>query len=512
MRGNALRVMSGLAGALIVASLATGWIPAQPDPAEPASSGEANANASESHGLADQAHDAQDADESSPSPELVAHQPRHDHALSDGKGQIPTRAEAGELEHQLEEFVVESNEGLAEMDERGYLEGAGTIEDPYVIDEFRVTEDLTIKDVSKPLVIKNSYLEGQLTLNFAGEQVYVHHNNVHDLRVNENVQRDGPTTAGLFEHNEIGVIGQIRHFGGEFAHNEIGPKPDDIVEEYLSDTGVAQLPDEVVWNFDGYHGAHVHNNTAIGRVDVQLHGHFHASCVSCEAHDHADPGQFPEDNTEDSREPDSPHSYRFHTLDFENNTVRAPQASQPLRFDDEGHAGDDRTANSEPNAHLEDRHEHHQYVRAHANEVHGGPLAFDIVNAEDPRHDGLVQEALVDLTDNEVVQERPRDVDHVVPAYRIHAADNVEIHASGNAYEFQGDDSAKPAGYRWATDGDPADTTGFVLTDVAASQVEVAHTQGSNATYGVTLHAVDETPVQLEANSFDASEEDRHEA
>lgn len=549
MRGSVLRVLVAVAASLTVAGMAAGWMFSAPDSKEvqgetPAEGMDASAvensrdheAGDEDHTHEQHAHGPANAANDNASAPLEGHQPRHDHALADRPGQRPSRAEASEFDLQFERFIVRGNEGLEQMADDGYITGSGTLEDPYVISEFRVTDELSITDTSRPLVIENSYIDGQLRLNYVGEEVYVHDNHVHDLRVNENVERRGPTTAGLFEDNELEFIGQLRHFGGTFRHNDVGPRPDNVVETYLSDTGPADLPDNVVWNFDGYHLGHVHNNTVEGRVDIKLHGHFHGSCLACPAHAHQDPDGFPpeqanqgdqagEDNGTDEanqtggqagqardRSPKSSHSYRYHTLDFENNTIQAGQAQLALRVLDQAHAGDDRTAASEPNEYLEDRHEHHQYVRLHANELRQGKLLFDVVNAEDARHGGLVQQATLDLSHNEVVLDRPRGTSGLLAAYEVQAGDNAWLRAQANLFAFQEEDSAAPEGYRWAVDGEPADTTGLLLRDVDASHVEVNRTVGENATYGVTLADVDDTRLLLFDNRFDASQEDRHDA
>lgn len=445
--------------------------------------------------------------------QVKAVHPVHDHALSGGEGQIPTRAEASELPHQLSSFRVVGDDGLTEMVEDGYINGAGTLEDPYVIDGFRVRGDLTVKDTTQPLVIKNSYIEGQLTLNYVGPEIYVHHNHIFDLRVNENVDRRADTSAGLFEHNEIEVIGQLRHFGGTFRDNHVGPRPDDgVVETFLSDTGPEPLPDDLVWNFDGYHRGHVHNNTVIGRVDVKLHGHFHGDCNACPNHDHADPGQFPEDNQRaEGMDPGSRHSYRFHTLAFEDNTITAKATGIALRFYDQDHAGDDQTANSEPNAYLEDLHEHHTYLRITGNELRGGSLVLDVVNPADDRHMGHVSEALVDLKRNEVTLPVPGEGERA-PAYTLRGAEIVTLNAQGNTYSFERDSSPMPSGYKWTTRGDEGTATGFLFEDVEFSDVLLTGTQGENADHGIIIDNQREgLAIDARDNDFGADREDRHE-
>lgn len=437
--------------------------------------------------------------------------PTHEHALSGGDGQVPTRAEASELPHQLGSFRVVGDEGLAEMADKGYITGSGTLEDPYVIDGFRVRGDLTIRDTTKPLVVKSSYIEGQLTLNYVGSELYVHHNHIFDLRVNENVDRRADTSAGLFEENEIEFIGQLRHFGGTFRHNDVGPRPDNVVETFLSDTGPQPLPDDIVWNFDGYHLGHVHDNTVVGRVDVKLHGHFHGDCNACPSHDHADPSQFPENNTRsEGMEPGSRHSYRYHTLAFEDNKITAEETGIALRFYDEAHAGDDQTANSEPNAYLEDRHEHHTYLKIQGNRLDGGSLDLDVVNPVDDRHVRHVSETLVDLKANQVTLPEPGA--GISAAYIVNTADTLTLRAEDNRYTFEQDSLPMPAGYKWLTRDGDGFATGFLFDDVEHTQVSITGTRGQGVDYGITIdHERKGLVIDAHDNDFGAEREDRHE-
>ncbi len=518
MRQRATLVIAGLALMLVTASLAAGLL-IEPDGQE--TSHDATLDVARSMGPAPdpgpsaQAASHDNASGDVPGPPLEPAEPSHRHFRSGQPGTVPTRAEASELEHQLRSFTVVGDDGLATMAKDGYLTGTGSTSDPYLIDGFRVREDLTIRDTSKALVIRNSFIEGQLTLNYVDEDVYVHHNRIYDLRVNENVDRRGDTTAGLFEHNEISFIGQLRHFGGEFTANQVGPKPDGVATQFLSDTGPKPLPEDLVWNFDGYHGALVHANEVVGRVDVKLHGHFHASCNACPAHDHADPAGFPEGNERvEGAPPGSTHAYRYHTLVFRDNDIRLEQPGPALRFNDEAHAGDDQTANSEPNAYLEDRHDHHQYLAIQDNRITGGSLVLDIVNAEDDRHADRVTEALVHLTGNQVTLVQPRgEGTGLTSAYTVHQAHTLELVATGNAFAFESEGSPLPDGTRWTVDGEPAETTGFLLAGVDLSSVSVQATRGEGASYGVSLHQVtDRTHLELSENDFQARDEEVHHA
>jgi hypothetical protein len=520
MRGTALR----FAGALVLAAAAStvGFglaevAPQDVSPDEPTHEARADDHHRETPtvdaGTPTQAPDVgRGADREVADLEVV--EPRHEGPIPgyEPTGEVPTRAEASELEHQLEDFVVEGDDGLARMANEGYLEGNGTLEDPYVIEGFRVTDDLTIEDTTKPLIVRESYVEDQLTLNFVGKDLVLHHTYAEDLRVNENVERAERATGGWLVHNELPYIGQLRHFTGTFAHNDVGPRPDGVVDEYLSDTGVDTLPDEVVFLLDGYHLAHVHNNTIEGRVDVKLHGHYHGSCPGCLPHDHADPDGFPPANQpHEDLAPTSKHSYRFHTIDVENNELRAPDSSTALRLHDRAHAGDDQTAASEPNAHLEERHDHHQAVRVADNTFDRGNLVFDVVVAEDERHENMTQQAEVRLEGNEVTLEAPRGDVGLRAAYRVHDADALDLEARDNAFAFVDDGSAVPSGYRWAAEGEPAEATGFLLDEWSATAGWVNGTQGQGAEYGVTVEDHEASRVALAGNDFGDTEADRHE-
>lgn len=416
-------------------------------------------------------------------------------------GSTPAAADASELPHQFRSFRVTGDEGLAEMAEQGYLAGSGSPEDPYVIDGFRVAGTLAIQDTTAPLVVRNSLVEGQLRLNYVGGLLYVHHNRVHDLRVNENVQRREENAGGIFEHNAIEVIGQLRHFGGEFARNEIGPRPSGLVVRFLGDSGPQAAEESLVWNFDGYHLAWVHNNTVHGFTDVKLHGHYHGSCTDCHAHNHA-----VEDETAELGH-EMNHTIRHHALDFENNRIDVREG-RALRFNDRAHAGDDRTANSEPNEELERAHEHHTYLRVAGNTLRGGPLVLDIVNAADELHEGRAQEARVDLLRNRVEMELPRAgplrTAPLVAAYQLLRGAGVEVVARGNAFTFTAGPEESPT-MGLLMDA-PADAAGFYV-ERSVGHAFIDGTVGRGAAYGVVLETAEQMRVELGRNRFNAEEE-----
>lgn len=428
-------------------------------------------------------------------------------------GRVPARAEAGELEHQLRSFRIRGDLGFEEMVDRGYVTGSGTLEDPYVLEALRVRGDLEVRDTTKPFILRNSLVEGQLRLSYVGPLAYVHHNRIHDLRVNENLERSESTTSGLFEHNVVAFIGQLRHFSGEFRHNTVGPRPAGIVSEFLSDSGPKSLPEGLVWNFDGYHGALVHNNTVFGRTDVKLHGHYHGDCAVCPAHDHADMAHFPPQNVREAGlEPGSHHSFRHHAMAFVDNTITVDEGVS-LRFYDEAHAGDDRTANSEPNRYLEDLHDHHTRLTVARNTFEGGSLALDVLNPDDQRHEGRTSEAVVSLVGNTVTLERPRALVTGAPrpaaAYVIAHATTFEVLAQDNRFAFQESASSMPAGTRWVLEP-PAETAGFFVEASHDATLLIERTVGEGATYGVALARTQALDLQLNENRFNAKEEIHH--
>lgn len=308
-------------------------------------------------------------------------------------GAIPTRSDALDFPNRFSRFIAQGTEGLDQLAREGYLSGSGTPQDPYLLERFYVDGDLTIQSTDRAIVLREGYVTGQLSLNYIGEKLYVHHVYAKDLRVNENVARSGDNTGGLFHDNAFGFVGQIRHFVGEFRDNAIGPKPQGIVGSYLSDTGSAQIPAGVVFNFDGFHGADVHDNTFLGQVDIKLHGHNHGDCLQCNIHDHADIQDMPNNRAADGVDTTidddlgfrSRHSVRYHSLLFRDNIITVDDGFA-LRYNDRNHAGDDQTANSEPNEFLEDPHVHYQQISLRGNTLRGGPLVVDIFNAEDDRH------------------------------------------------------------------------------------------------------------------------------
>lgn len=292
-------------------------------------------------------------------------------------GQIPDGPEGL---NQIHHLVIEGEPDPDRLREEHGIElvGDGTLEAPYVLEGLHVSGELELIDTVDHWVLRENHVDGTLRLNWNGDKVHVHHNHIRDLRVNENVERVELATAGLIEENEISIVGQIRHFDGVFTHNKVGPVPEGIFDPLITDAGeLMPVPfrENLAMNIDGFDGGEFVENAIKGAVDMQLHGHHHASCFGCFSHNHGD--------DDDAREKD--HSVRYHMGAFRANTVHA-DAGPAFRYQDTRHSGDDETATSETWEELESDHVHHTYVIVEGNELQGGPLVVDIFNADDPDH------------------------------------------------------------------------------------------------------------------------------
>lgn len=260
-------------------------------------------------------------------------------------------------------------------EERGVKQGSGTAKDPFVISGWDVP-NIHIRDTAAHVIVRDNVIHGRLTLNWNGHHVDIHHNSIGDLRVNENVERTGESTSGHIWNNQIGLVGQLRHFGGEFEANVIG-----------SEDALAANPDFRAVNFDGFHRARFHDNTIFGYMDAKLHGHYHGSSYKGESHGHTAEYEVDEYGLPTNPHAGNEHMKRYHQVFIYNNTIRSTHA-WALRYTDTNHAGDDRTANSEEDKFLNGPHVHFTKVHLDNNELIGGSLTIDVFNAEDENHFG----------------------------------------------------------------------------------------------------------------------------
>jgi hypothetical protein len=263
----------------------------------------------------------------------------------------------------------------------GVREGSGTQGDPYVISGWDLGS-LEIHDTDAYYVIEDNVISGQLTLNWTGGGARVVDNKIGDLRVNENVDRTGGPTTGLFARNKIDFVGQLRHFDGIFQKNVVG----------IPDQTTLPFFDTRVVNFDGFNGARFRDNTIYGYMDVKLHGHHHGSGFNADSHDHS--------SMHDHDGMDVDHSVRYHEVWVTGNKIYS-DSYYALGFNDRGHAGNDRTAASEENEELNKAHVHHTRVHLNDNTLVGAGLEVDIFNATDELHQEFAK-GIVEIKGNTI--------------------------------------------------------------------------------------------------------------
>ncbi|MHB8585305.1 MAG: hypothetical protein ACYDDF_05650 [Thermoplasmatota archaeon] len=237
----------------------------------------------------------------------------------------------------------------------GVQGGSGTPTDPYRFVGVRM-QSLTLADTTANFVIAGSDIQS-LTLDWTGRGGLVCENHIGDLRVNNNDAHTGPHTAGRIEHNDFDTVSQIRHYNGDFLWNVVGDKlAADVPASTLSASG--QTPDTVVLNIAGMNAADFAYNTIYGGVDMKLHGH----------HFNSSPGDWVD---------------RYQLYEFHDNTIIDPDGFG-LRYNDLNHAGDDRTAASDPEPQLNLPHREFTTVVIENNTIVGAPLRVEIFNAPDP--------------------------------------------------------------------------------------------------------------------------------
>ncbi len=431
-------------------------------------------------------------------------------------GNRPSVDEAKQFGKKYSRFIAKGNEGIDQLRAEGYLTGDGTPDSPYVLEDFYVSDELSITSINRSLIIREGYVHGALRLNYIGESLYVHHVYADDLRINENVKRSGPNTGGLFHDNHFAFVGQIRHFVGEFTKNEIGPRPAGAVAEYLGDAGVGQVAPEVVFNFDGFHTADVSHNHFLGQVDIKLHGHNHADCFVCPVHDHSNELEFPgAEHDQTPHDPaigfDSRHSIRYVSLLFRDNVIEVP-SGLALRYNDRNHAGDDRTANSEPNPRLDDPHVHYQDITIRGNKLVGGSMLIDVFNAQDDHH-ALQNHGILRLIDNDVTvhyygSSATRAAPMLLSGIQVHTADGLELRALNNEVGFLRLGGDEPGAAVLGTLRGEPELRGFQLITAEHSNLTLADNVVRSGKFGVYAQTFTESVHWiLRSNDFQTAEQ-----
>jgi hypothetical protein len=434
------------------------------------------------HGMAGDAHDAQ----------LGMERPRFAPAV----GSTPTAEDAKSLE-QVSRIDIRGDHAFTPK--AGVRSGSGTLADPYVISGYAVSGSLYLGDTDACVVITGNYVDGELALNWNGNCVHVHHNFIRDLRVNENVPREGLDTGGLIELNTINYVGQIRHYDGEFRNNVVGPREDAKLPFGIFQDPENLLPftkDTRILNIDGFNQGWFHHNTITGSVDLKLHGHHHSTgFLATHSHYHGD-------NETRMAAMQHDHSNRWESVRFEDNKVVDP-TGYGVRYTDEAHAGDDRTAPSESTKTLSDPHQHHTKVEVRRNEVVGAGIWVDVFNADDKLHTQR-NPGWLWITDNTVsLQQRhdgllglqffglPYDANTGIA---IDTVKELQVDVRGNTLSWQATSSTDPTadllGGLFQQKPTPA---GIRIRGASDGSLVVADNRGTGFAQGVAAFDLDKT-------------------
>ena len=327
------------------------------------------------------------------------------HAWSGGTGTIPTDTTGLDRRGAI---IIEGDAAFNPAN--GVRSGSGTFEDPFVISGWQV-DQVYIRDTTKAFELKENYISDILILDWTGTGGYVHHNYINNLRTNRNVERTGDPSASVIETNRISRVEELRHFDGVLANNTIGRAPL---------LGLVDTDGAVALNIAGLNGAGIHDNLILGGVDMKIHGHHHSDKEGAHSHNH---GQADEEQAEDHVED---HQVRYIDFLFYNNTIR--DSGFGLRYNDLGHAGDDRTATSEQEPDLELPHTHYTRVALVNNVVDGAQLRISVLNAKDERHVGAESAELV-IMQNRIL--KPKAGDGLV----VESVRNARVVVEGNRVE-----------------------------------------------------------------------------
>lgn len=360
----------------------------------------------------------------------------------------------------------------------GVRSGSGTVSDPFVISGWEVFA-IEIHDTNKHFEITNNKVEN-LILNWNGNNVLVKNNEIGDLRVNENVERTGGPTTGVITNNTFGVVGQLRHFDGVFAHNVVGSAEQNPM------TDVPFFSNDRAVNFDGFNGAHFFDNTLYGYLEVRLHGHHHSSAYGENSHYHGTEHDH-SDHSEHSMDDMVDHTNRFHEVWVHSNTIYA-SGPYALIYTDSNHAGNDRTANSEENEELNKPHTHHTRIHLVDNKLVGSGLYVDIFNADDDRHTttnrGLMEIARNDITVNYGDDRFPFENRNGITVWE---AKDVNLRIIDNKIRYDGTEDPLTVDDQWGT------SSGISLQSLDKADVSIVRNFVQNYFYGVSASDMTKT-------------------
>jgi hypothetical protein len=363
----------------------------------------------------------------------------------------------------------------------GVVGGSGTRRDPFVISGWNVS-DVQIQNTSKYVVIRDNVVTGTLVLDWIGSRLTLVNNEIGDLRVNQNRERTGDRTSGLIAHNKFGVVGQLRHFDGVFMHNVVGT-PDDMDIPFFSE--------ERAVNFDGFNGAHFVKNTIYGYMDATLHGHHHSSGFGKKSHYHAmKPMKEDEHAEHQAAEPAEDHDHmdhtnRFHEVWIRNNKIYSSNL-WALRYTDQNHAANDRTAASETNEELNLPHVHHTRIHMSNNKLFGSGLMIDVFNAKDEEKHKRIAHGTVDIKNNQITVEPQLLGSGPYDGITVARAQHLSMRIVGNTVELKKSDDPDALG--WNEGG-----AGIWMNELDSGRVYVFGNELKDFSYGVRAANFTET-------------------
>lgn len=343
----------------------------------------------------------------------------------------------------------------------GVRSGTGTMEHPYVISGWQLNA-LRIENTDRHVEIMDNTV-ARVVLNWIGDRVHVHGNDIGDLRVNQNVPRTGMPTSGEIAHNVFGVVGQLRHWDGIFEDNLIGTKD--------------QLGARSV-NFDGFNGARFRNNTIYGYMDARLHGHHHSSGFGEPSHQHS--GYNHMEGVD--------HTHRYHEVWITGNRITTT-AAHALIYLDTNHAANDRTAASEREPELNEPHVHYTRVHITGNRLIGAGIMVNVFNAPDKQKHLGTTRGLMEIANNRIALG-----DDGFWSFRnlfgieVTKAVDVALKIVGNS--VTGYDNSSDL-FKMLDGNDP--NAGIFLHAMDVSDIEIMHNVVSRRTFGVRAEQFTDT-------------------
>ncbi len=392
---------------------------------------------------------------------------------------VPALPAGADQERERRPDIVIKTEFDFNLD-HGVRSGTGTVSDPYVISGWDVN-NLRISDTNSYVVITDNTIRSQMVLNWIGDRVHVFGNDIHDLRVNQNVRRTGDSTSGAIHDNNIGVVGQLRHWDGAFENNTVGQNRSNPMDSVFRFRAV---------NFDGFNGARFRNNTIYGYMDARLHGHHHSSEFGGSSHYHGAPAQH--HSGEESPEHHSEmvdHSQRYHEVWITGNTIYA-SGNYALAYLDTGHSANDRTnGGSEQDEALNGMHVHYTRVHIDNNKLVGAGIAVNTFNANDSNHSATAP-GLVNIRRNDITLQDNDSYPwgHSASGISANTAKDITLRIIGNQIGFEERDF-DPAGLQASLDGG----SGIDLRDFDIGTIYLFGNSVADRHYGIRASRFSET-------------------